>query len=446
MTAMPPTVGSEGLLSRIGLHRTELRAWAMYDWANSAFVLTVQTAVFPVYYQRVAAAGLPGPVATQRYTFATALALTLVALLAPLLGAMADFRGTRKRFLAAFFTLGFVTTGTMVLVDHGDWVLALVLFGLASVGAQGSFVFYDSLLSHVARDPDEMDRVSTSGYALGYLGSAILLALQLAWIREPGLFGLPEGTLPTRLAFLSVAVWWLAFAIPLFRHVSEPPRRLEADEAPTQRAFRVAIVRLRETFGEIRRYRQAFLMLLAFLAYNDGIGTIIKMAGIYGAEIGIGTTALIGSILVSQIVGVPFAFLFGRLAGRFGPRPAILGGLVVYMGVTAYAYVLDSAFEFLVLAIVVGMVQGGCQALSRSLFASLVPRHKSSEFFAFYSVVSKFAGIFGPLVFGLTIGLTGSSRQAILSVLFFFVAGALLLTRVDVEEGRRIAREATPAM
>lgn len=441
-----PAPATSGLLARIGLHRPELRAWATYDWANSALVLTVQTAVFPVYYQRVAAAGLPDTLATQRYTWATAISLAIVAGMAPFLGAVADFRGWRKRFLGIFLGIGVTATAAMFLIDRGEWMLALVLFGLAGVGAQGSFVFYDSLLSHVARDNEEMDRVSTSGYALGYLGSVVLLSLQLAWIRDPGLFGLPEGTLPTRLALLSVAVWWLAFALPLFRRVREPPPRLESDEAATERATRVAVDRLRETFGELRRYRQAFLMLLAFLAYNDGIGTIIKMAAIYGAEIGIEDTALIGAILVSNVVGIPFAFLFGRLAGRYGAKRSILGGLVVYVGITAYAYVLDTALEFFLLAILVGTVQGGCQALSRSLFASLVPSHKSSEFFSFYSVLSKFAGIFGPLVFGMTIALTGSSREAILSVLFFFVLGAALLTRVDVEEGRRIAREATPSL
>ncbi len=444
MTASPTSASAprRGVLARLGLDRPELRAWALYDWANSAFVLTVQTTVFPIFFTDVAAAALPDAVATQRFAWTTSIALLAIASMAPFLGALADYAGLKKRLLGVFLGIGVGATGAMFLIERGDWLLAAVLFGVANVGAQGSFVFYDSLLPHIAGD-DEMDRVSTAGFALGYLGSSLLLIAQLALILRPAWFGIPPGsTLPARLAFVSVAVWWLVFSLPLFRRVPEPPRRLEADERPGQRAVRVAAVRLRETLAELRHYRAAFLLLLAFLVYNDGIGTIIRMASIYGREVGIGTGALIGSILLVQVIGVPFAFLFGALAGRIGPKRAILAGLAVYVCVAVLAWWMRTALHFFLLAVLVGTVQGGTQGLSRSLFASLIPRHKSSEFFGFYGVLDKFSGILGPLLFGLASAFTGSSRSAILSVIAFFVVGAALLSRVDVAEGRRVAREA----
>jgi UMF1 family MFS transporter len=447
---LPDDAAPTRLLERLGLHRPELRAWALYDWANSAYILAVQTAIFPLFFADFAASELPAATATARYAWTTSGATMVIAIMAPFLGALADYRGMKKRLLGTFLALGVTSTAAMFLIQQGDWLLAAILFALGNVGAQGSFVFYDSLLPHVARNPREMDRVSTAGYALGYLGSALLFVVQIAWILRPSLFGLPSGedlspaqaSLPARLAFVSVALWWLLFSLPLFMRVREPPRRIETDERPSENPLRVAFVRVGETFRELRRYRQAFLMLVAFLIYNDGIGTIIRMALIFGSEIGIGTDALLAAALVAQIVGIPFAFLFGALAGRIGPKRAILLGLAIYIGISVYGYTLRTGTQFFVLAALVGTVQGGCQALSRSLFASLIPKHKSSEFFGFYAVLEKFAGILGPTLFGLTTMLTGSSRNAILSVIAFFVVGALLLTRVRVEEGRKMARQA----
>jgi UMF1 family MFS transporter len=317
-------------------------------------------------------------------------------------------------------------------------MLGMTLFVVANIGASGSFVFYDALLPHVART-DEVDRVSTMGYAAGYLGGGLMLLFNLALIRDPERFGLPEGTLPTRLAFVSVAVWWAVFSIPLLLRVHEPPRVLEEDERPGENALRVAFTRLKETFHELRHYRNAFLLLLAFLIYNDGIQTIYRMATIIGADKGFDTTVMIGAIAAVQFVGIPFAVLFGQLASRFGAKRMVLAGIAVYAGITVFGYWMETEGQFIALAVMVGMVQGGCQALSRSLFASMIPTHKSGEFFALFAVGEKFAGIFGPGLFALSISLTGSSQSAILSILVFFALGALLLTRVDVDEGRRAA-------
>ncbi|HVE78311.1 MAG TPA: MFS transporter [Gemmatimonadaceae bacterium] len=450
MATPPPE--ARGLLARIGLHRPQLRAWAMYDWAASAMQTTIMVAVFPIYYSRVAAAGLPATEATRRFAIANTIALTLVALLSPLLGAYADFSGRKKPLLAAFMLVGVAACAGMWFVGHGDITLASVLFGLALLGATGSFVFYEALLPHVAR-PEEVDRVSTAGYALGYIGGGLLVALNLAWIQKPEWFGLPSGpgltpaqaTLPVRLAFVSVAVWWLAFSIPLFRRVPEPAA---VGGAPRRggEAVRATFVQLAHTLRELRGYRQAFLMLLAFLVYNDGIQTVIKMATIYGTEIGIGQGALIAAIMIVQFVGIPCAFLFGALAGRIGAKRAIFLGLAAYTGISIVGYYMRTATHFFILAALVGTVQGGTQALSRSLFASMIPPEKSGEFFGFFSVFEKFAGILGPLVFAVVISVSGSSRGAILSVIVFFAAGAALLARVDVAAGTRAVRERARAM
>ncbi|MEW6300111.1 MAG: MFS transporter [Thermodesulfobacteriota bacterium] len=432
-------VAASAWLHRLGLGRPEVRAWVMYDWANSAFITTVVAAVFPIYFSSVAAATLPPAVATAHFATATTIALVIIAVLAPFLGALADYAAVRKRLLAVFLGIGVLATAGLFFVRHGDWRLAAGLFILGNIGASGSFIFYDALLPHVARD-EEMDRVSTAGYALGYLGGGILLAINLAWVQYPGVFGLTDATAAARLAFLSVAVWWLAFSLPLLYRVTEPPRRLEADERPDAHPLLVALTRLGETFSALRVYKQAFLLLLAFLVYNDGIGTIIRMAAVYGTEIGLPPGALIAAILLVQFIGIPCSFLFGSLAERIGAKNGILLALVVYTGVSVVGYLMTEAWHFYILALLVGMVQGGSQALSRSLFARMIPRYKSSEFFSFFAICEKVAGIFGPAIFAGMIFATGSSRAAILAVILFFVVGGGLLLLVDVAEGQRVAR------
>jgi UMF1 family MFS transporter len=435
----------------LGLGRPELRAWALYDWANSAMVCTIITAVFPIYYSRVACADVSSEEASGRLAMATTIGMVVIAVMSPILGAFADYAALKKRLLGVFLALGLTSVAAMYFIHTGDWLLASVLFILANIGANGSFVFYDALLPHIAR-PNEIDRVSTAGYALGYLGGGLLLALNLAWLQKPGWFGLPSGpnlseaeaTLPARLAFLSVAVWWLLFSIPLFRRVPEPKAAAHSDELRGEGPIRATIARLMETSRELRRYRQGFLMLLAFLIYNDGIGTIIRMATVYGTELNIDQGAMIASILIVQFVGIPFSFLFGTLAGRLGSKRSILLGLLVYTGICIVGYSMKTSWHFLALAILVGMVQGGTQALSRSLFASLIPREKSGEYFGFFAVVEKFAGILGPASFFAVNRITGSSRGAILGVIGFFAVGGLLLWLVDVEEGQRQARATDP--
>jgi UMF1 family MFS transporter len=421
------------LLDRLGLHRPELRAWAMYDWATSAFQTTVIAAVFPRFFADYAAAGMSAAEATARFAWASTLAAVVVAVLGPVLGAIADYRAAKKKLLAASLAVGVVATAMMAGITRGGWQYAAAVFVVGNIAIAASLVFYDSLLPHIA-SREELDRVSTAGYAMGYVGGGVLLVINLVWILSPQTFGLRDAAAATKLSLFSVAVWWLLFSIPLFRRVPEPPA-IASPATDGAGILRLGFTAAWQTLRELRRYPHAFMMLIAFLLYNDGIQTMIKMSSIYGAEAGIDANAQIAAFVLVQFVGIPFSFLFGSLAGRIGAKPAVFLSLVVYTIVSIIGYFLSQTWHFFVLAFLVGMVQGGSQALSRSLFARMIPKEKSSEYFGFFSVFEKFGQIFGPLVFAAAVTISGSSRTAVLSVIFFFVAGALVLTRVDVAAG-----------
>jgi len=659
-------VTSEVIAGYVGIdeaeYRRRIRAWTLYDWANSAFFTTILAAVLPVYYSQVAGSTLGSPAkATQYWTITLSISLVIVAVLSPILGTVSDILRAKKAFLAMFVAVGTMGIGLLVLVDSGDWLLASAFFIIGRVGAAGANIFYDALLPHVAR-PEDQDRVSTRGYAIGYLGGGLLLAVNIVMI-------VVLGDIPgSRLSFLSVAIWWAVFSIPILRRVPEPPA---AGRAVTGASITDAsLSRLRETFANLRTYRQLLRYLIAFLIYNDGIGTIIGVAVIYGAELGFGSFEMVAAILLVQFVGIPFSLVFGRipsreerhravflafvlwnlvvvpiagLAGRFAldddvtgarlpefestasavgegehavgsgavdlagswtvrseselpsaadgayaftsrvgdryevtyhgkqievtyaegpnrgkwavlvdgvaalddddeplvidgynaaerfelseiveaeeagehtlsivntaardedsagsvmsigqvevlpaPRVSSLGSilglllvievaglalaavfghallgrvaesmttkrtiilaLVVYSVIAVWGFVLDTVIEFWCLAWMVAVVQGGSQALSRSLYSSMSPATESGEFFGFFSVMSKVSAIAGPLVFASAVAVFGSSRPAVLSVIVFFLVGIVLLVRVDVDEGRRVAREADLAV
>ena len=434
---MSPASKSTSLCAKLGLETKQQRAWALYDWANSAFMTTVVAAVFPIYFKQVVAADLDPATAQGRYAAATAIGLAAIAITAPLLGRVADRFGLRKVLLFGFTLLGALATGALFWADAGDVNLALIAFVLANLGAGAAVVFYDSLLPHVATT-DQMDRVSTGGFALGYLGGGLLLALHLDWISNPERYGLGGGEhLAIRAALLSVGVWWLLFTIPLMRRVAEPPKVAAVAGA--------SLGSIRETLAEIRRFPEAFKMLVAFLIYNDGILTIIRMAALFGASMGLEDSVMIQALLLVQFIGLPAAFLFGALAKKIGSKRAVIGALAVYCFVTILASEMSTSFHFYALATLVGCVQGGSQALSRSLFGSLIPRKKSAEFFGFFAVGEKFAGVLGPGLYAIIVFSTGDDRTAIRWIAAFFVVGAMLLSRVDVEAGRKVARAADKA-
>ncbi len=408
-------------------------SWCLYDWANSAFATTIMAAVLPSFYSSVAGIHLSKTQASSYWGYTNTVAMLIVAALAPILGAMADHGGKKKVFLAGFAILGMASSSALYGVGRGDWLLASVLYVLGMVGFSAGNNFYDSLLPHIARQ-EEIDRISSYGYALGYLGGGLLLALNLGVILKPEILGLPDAEEAARWSFVAVAIWWALFSIPLFRYVPEPPIRTLPGESP--HPIRASLKRLSLTFHNLRQHREAFKFLVAFWLYNDGIGTIISMAVIFGAEIHIAQEHLIGAILAVQFIGIPCSIFFGTLAGRIGARAAILLGLGVYTGIAVGGYFIQTAVHFWLLAVFVGMVQGGTQALSRSLFGSLIPKDRSAEFFSFYDVSSKFAGILGPFLFGLVGQLTGSSRLSVAALVFFFLGGAAVLLRVHIPKKR----------
>ena len=417
-----------------------VRAWALYDWANSAFVVIILTAVFPVYYRALVtnAGGVPEN-ATAYWAYTTSVSLLLVALVGPVLGAIADVVGGKKWFLGAALIFGVSGSMGLAFLGEGTFLLGSLIFALGNLGFAGGNVFYEALLPHVAR-PNDMDRVSARGYALGYLGGGLLLIVNVLWLLRPQWFWMPDREFALRTCFISVAVWWFVFALPLFRNVSEPPRGDPA--SVSMRVVMIGLKRLTHTFRQIRHYRQVALFLVAFWIYNDGISTIIKLATAYGDEIGVDHNDMLIALILTQFIGFPSTLGFGTFAQRLGAKRSIFLGLAVYLLISVAGFFMKNASHFYVLAIVVGLVQGGTQALSRSLFATMVPKTRSTEFFGFFSTGEKLAGVIGPALFGLVGQLTGSSRWGIISVTFLFIAGAALLWRVDEQQGRMAAETA----
>ncbi|HUS24617.1 MAG TPA: MFS transporter [Candidatus Binatia bacterium] len=396
-------------------------AWALYDWANSAFATTVIAGFFPIFFNRYWGEGLAPQTQTLWLGLTSTLASVVVMLASPLLGAIADRRGARKRFLFGFTVLGCLTTAALFLVGRGQWQWAVALSVLGRIGFFGGLSFYDSLLLSVAHER-EADRVSALGYGLGYLGGGLLFAVNVAMALKPAMFGLADAALATRVSFLMVAAWWLAFSLPLFLRVPE-------------RATGGANSGWRELLATLRAIRgmpQVWMFLVAYWLYIDGVDTIIVMAVDFGQKLGFAPDRLIVALLMVQFIGFPAAIAFGRIAGRIGTRPAILAALVVYAGVTGWAYFLQNEREFLWMAATIALVQGGVQSLSRSLYARLIPPEKAGEFFGFYNMLGKFAAVLGPLAVGVTAATTGNARASILSLLVFFAAGGALLLRVPM--------------
>ena len=410
-------------------------AWALYDWANSVYATTVIAGFFPVFFKEYWNAGADAVVSTARLGFANSLGSAFLLVAAPLLGAIADGSGARKRFLGAFTLLGVVMSAGLWFVAEGDWATASLVYVLASAGFSGAIVFYDALIVSVSK-PERYDQVSAFGFSLGYIGGGLLFAVNVAMTLWPSAFGLSGAAEAVRLSFVTVAVWWLVFSVPLFRLVPEPPR-LGAGAATAAAGALAGLRSLLRTFREYRAHRMAGLFLLAYFFYIDGVHTIIRMAVDYGLSLGLPSESLIIALLITQFVGFPAALVFGAAANRFGPKPALHFGVAVYVGVTVYAYYLSSATEFYILAAVVGLVQGGVQAISRSLYARFVPPAQSGEFFGFFNMLGRFAAIIGPSLVAVTGLLTGSSRLGILSVAAVLIIGMVLLGFVR-EEGKRL--------
>jgi MFS transporter, UMF1 family len=408
------------------LLRRPVIAWALYDWANSAFATTVMAGFFPVFFKQYWSAGTEATVSTFRLGIGNGVASFAIALLAPLLGAVADRGGARVRMLTFFTLLGSVMTAALYWVTKGDWAMAVLVYALASVGFSGGCTFCDSLMMDVS-EPREFDMVSAYGFSLGYLGGGLLFAVNVLMTLKPELFGLENAAAAVRVSFLSVGVWWAVFTLPLWFWVKEqnPPRPLAAKSALLH-----GFSELKSTLSQLRQYRALSLFLAAYWLYIDGVNTVIKMAVDYGLALGFEAKSLITALLLTQFVAFPAALAFGWLGNRFGTRRGILLAIAVYLGITIWACWLDNVKEFYAMAIGIGLVQGGIQSLSRSFFGRLVPAHKAGEFFGFFNLMGKFAAVVGPVLTGVVALFTGSSRLAIASLVLLFALGGGLLLRV----------------
>ncbi len=423
-----------------GKPRRQVLAWAFYDWGNSAFATTVMAGFFPIVFKEYFSAGVEAAQSTARLGFANSAAGLAVAVAAPFLGAVADRASSKKLFLACFAATGVLSTVGLSLVGMGSWVLACTLYGLGLAGFLGGNVFYDSLLKRICSE-GETDRVSSLGYGLGYLGGGLLFALNVWMLSSPSSFRMAGALDAARFSFVAVGVWWAVFTVPLLAFVREPalPGVRISD------AITGGLAMLRSTMREIARLRTLLLFLTAYWLYIDAVDTIIVMAVDYGLSLGFDRTDLVSALLLVQFIGFPCAIAFGRLGGVVGTKRAIILALCVYLFVTLWGAFIETRGEFYLMAALIGTVQGGVQALSRSFYARLVPTGKEAEFFGFYNMIGKFASIVGPALVALTVLLARAAgapghtapRFSIASIALLFIAGGAVLLLVDEERGSR---------
>ncbi len=422
------------------LKRKPVVAWAFYDWANSAFATTIMAGFFPVFYSTITQE-LSTESSQFWFNVTLASASILIAVSAPILGAVADRGGCRKKFLVFFASLGILMSGALAWVHAGQWWMGLLLYGLGTVGFSGANVFYDSMLVDVAEN-EELDLVSALGYSSGYIGGGLLFLVNVLMVQQPEWFGFSDPSIAVKASFISVGAWWALFTIPLLLWVDETPT---PDQASPLKAVRQGLRQLAATFRELRSFKVLVLFLVAYWIYIDGVNTVIKTAVFFGDRVlGLEQAALITALLLTQFVAFPAALAFGVLGQRIGPKPAILIGIAVYLAALVYAWrFLQDEGDFYVLAVAIGLVQGGVQSLSRSLYARLVPPSKTAEFFGFFNMVGKFATIFGPLMIAFTsVVVPGATdRDGILSLTLLFLVGGLLLSRVRVADGIAAARK-----
>nr|WP_256759848.1 MFS transporter [Cohnella sp. WQ 127256] len=409
--------------------KKKINSWVMYDWANSAFATTIMAAVMPIYFISVAG-GTDGS-----WSFTQTVAALIVALLSPLLGAIADHTGRKIAFLRVFSIIGAVASGFLAFVGPGDMWLASILVVIGMVGFGAGNTFYDAMLNDLV-SPAQREKVSARGYAMGYLGGGVLLAINLGLILGWESIGLPNETVASQISFVTVGIWWLVFSWPLFRNVKDTP---SIKESGVWINLKAGAHRLGDTFTRIKRYPELMKFMVAYWFFFDGINTIIIMAASYGTTINIESKDLITALLITQFIGFPATLLFGKLADRLGSKKMLYGSLVTYLIIVVLGYFMTNALHFYLLACLVGLVQGGSQATSRTIFSKMIPQGRATEFFGFLSFTSRFFAFGGPLVFGIVKLISDSSRTALLAVAFFFLVGIIMLTFVNLAKGEKEA-------
>ena len=418
-------------------NRKKVWSWAFYDWANSAFSTTVMAGFFPIFFEKYWSNPDDVIQSTYQLGWANSLASIFIAAISPFLGAVADRGSAKKKFLFFFAYLGILMTGGLWMVGQGEWMMAIVFYVVASIGFLGGNIFYDSLLPSIATN-DEVDYVSSLGFAVGYIGGGLLFLVNVLMYLYPEWFGIADASTAIRLSFLTVAVWWAIFTIPILLFVPEPKNK---NKVPLLYALKAGAKQLKETYNHIKELRVIGIFLLAYWFYIDGVDTIIRMAVKMGSSMGFEAGVLITALLMVQFIAFPAALLYNRFAQKIGTKNAVFVAIGGYGVITFLGYFMTNPIHFYMLAAMIGLFQGGIQALSRSLYARLIPVGKEGEFFGFYNMLGKFAAVIGPVLMGWVTLVTGSVRFGILSILILFIIGAILLSKVDFETGQKLAAD-----
>lgn len=419
------------------LKRKKIISWALYDWANSGFATVIMACFFPVFFRDYWSKGVDPSLTTFHLGTTNSLASLTIAVIAPFLGAIADRGGLKKKFLFFFAVIGIITTAFLSAVAPGNWKLAAFLYSITIIGFYGGNIFYDSLIVNVS-PREKLDLVSAVGYSLGYLGGGLLFALTVLMVRFPEIFNLSDSEAAIRLSFIFVAFWWGIFSLPLFLFVKEPKTK---NQFGSWNLVQSGWRQFYHTFQEVKKLQVIFLFLLSYWFYIDGVDTVILMAVDYGMSIGLSSQSLILALLITQFVGFPAALIFGKIGEKLGAKTGIFISIGVYLSVTIWGALIQGEQEFYILAVIVGLVQGGIQSLSRSFYAKIIPQSKSAEFFGFYNMLGKFAAIIGPLLIGGVSWLSKNPRYSILSIGLLFIAGGVILYLVNEKEGEKIAKE-----
>lgn len=405
----------------------EERSWVLQDFGNSAYSITITTAILPIFFKGVAASHLPDHMSTAYWGYANSLATLLIALLAPLLGTIADFKGVKKRLFSAFTLTAILSSALLATVGEGQWVYALVIYVITAVAFNGSSIYYDAFLTDVTTD-ERMDDISAKGFGYGYLGGTIPFVISLGLILSAESLGISV-TFATQMAFLITALWWMVFTVPMLKNVHQK-YYIEGEPAKIKESFKT----LWKTLLDIVKNRMVLYFMIAYFFYIDGVHTVITMATAYGIDVGVDADRLLIILVAIQLVAFPFAILYGKLAKVFGARKMIMVGIITYTIISIYGFFLKTELDFWILAMMVASAQGGIQALSRSYFGKLIPKNKSAEYFSIFNIFGKVSSIFGPLLMGFVIYVTGETRYGILSLILLFVLGAFFFLKIKEEK------------
>ena len=417
-------------------NKKEILSWSLYDWANSTFSTTVMAGFFPIFFKQYWSTAAEVTVTTWYLGLANSIASILVATLAPFLGAIADKASVKKRLLIFFAFLGIISTGTLSIINQGQWIIAIVFYVTASIGFMSANIFYDSLLPSVA-PKEKRDFVSSFGYALGYIGGGILFLINVLMYLKPELFGISDAASAIKLSFLTVAVWWAVFSIPIMVFVKEPS---VSENIGITNSIKLGFNQLKSTITTIKKFKVVTTFLIAYWFYIDGVDTVIRMAVDYGTSIGFSTSALITALLLVQFIAFPATLIYNWFASKIGIKRGIFIGIIGYVLISIFASLVSKEWHFYAIAVMIACFQGCIQALSRSLYSTIIPKSNAAEFFGFYNMFGKFAAIIGPPLVGYIGLVTGNPRIGILSVIMLFILGGIMLAKVDVEEGERVAQ------